>query len=82
MYLNDDFAGGETAMMESVIKPVRGMALFFQHELVREGRPVLSAEPSMCCGATSCTGRSGRCGGDLDGQPLTNQRNDVVSRIS
>lgn len=42
MYLNDDFAGGETAIMDAVIKPKRGMALFFRHELLHEGRAVLS----------------------------------------
>ncbi len=42
MYLNDDFSGGETAVMESVITPRRGMALFFRHELLHEGRPVLA----------------------------------------
>jgi len=41
-YLNDDFSGGETAVMKSVITPKRGMALFFLHELLHEGRPVLS----------------------------------------
>ena len=40
LYLNDDFTGGETAVMESVITPRRGMALFFPHELMHEGRPV------------------------------------------
>jgi 2-oxoglutarate-Fe(II)-dependent oxygenase superfamily protein len=39
-YLNDDFAGGETAVMKSVITPKRGMALFFLHELLHEGRAV------------------------------------------
>jgi predicted 2-oxoglutarate/Fe(II)-dependent dioxygenase YbiX len=40
MYLNDDFTGGETAVMDRVITPKRGMALFFLHELLHEGRPV------------------------------------------
>jgi prolyl 4-hydroxylase len=42
MYLNDDFTGGETAVMKSVITPRRGMGLFFLHELLHEGRPVLA----------------------------------------
>jgi len=40
MYLNDDYTGGETAVMKSVITPKRGMALVFLHELLHEGRPV------------------------------------------
>lgn len=40
MYLNDDFAGGETTVLDKVIKPKRRMALFFLHELLHEGRPV------------------------------------------
>lgn len=42
MYLNDDFAGGETVVMDKVIAPRRGMALLFKHELPHEGRPVRS----------------------------------------
>lgn len=42
LYLNDDFTGGETAVMELVITPRRGMALFFLHELMHEGRPVIA----------------------------------------
>lgn len=42
MYLNDDFTGGETAITDQVIRPKRGMALFFRHELLHEGRAVLS----------------------------------------
>ena len=42
MYLNDDFSGGETAVMDRVITPKRGMALFFLHDLLHEGRPVRS----------------------------------------
>lgn len=41
IYLNDDFTSGETAVMKSVITPKRGVALFFLHELLHEGRPVL-----------------------------------------
>jgi predicted 2-oxoglutarate/Fe(II)-dependent dioxygenase YbiX len=40
MYLNDDFTGGETTVMDTVITPKRGMALFFRHELLHEGRAV------------------------------------------
>jgi len=42
VYLNDDFTGGETAVMQSVIRPKSGMAFFFLHELPHEGRPVIS----------------------------------------
>jgi predicted 2-oxoglutarate/Fe(II)-dependent dioxygenase YbiX len=42
MYLNDDFTGGETAVMDKLITPRRGRALFFLHELLHEGRPVKS----------------------------------------
>ena len=42
MYLNDDFSGGETTVTDTVIKPRRGMALFFRHELMHEGGPVKS----------------------------------------
>src|SRR5215475_12672633 len=42
MYLNDDYSGGETAVMKSVVTPKRGMALLFLHELLHEGRPVLA----------------------------------------
>lgn len=42
MYLNDDFSGGETTVMETVITPRRGMALFFRHELPHEGGVVKS----------------------------------------
>src|SRR5262249_39134554 len=42
MYLNDDFIGGETAVMKSLIASKRGMALFFLHELLHENRPVLA----------------------------------------
>jgi predicted 2-oxoglutarate/Fe(II)-dependent dioxygenase YbiX len=41
LYLNDDFAGGETAVKDRVIEPRRGMALIFRHEFLHEGRPVL-----------------------------------------
>ena len=42
IYLNDDFAGGETTVMDKSIKPRRGMALLFRHELLHEGRAVKS----------------------------------------
>lgn len=39
VYLNDNFAGGATAFLQHgvVIRPVRGMALLFQHHLLHEG---------------------------------------------
>ncbi len=37
MYLNDDFEGGETTFDEVSIKPQRGAALVFLHELFHEG---------------------------------------------
>jgi predicted 2-oxoglutarate/Fe(II)-dependent dioxygenase YbiX len=42
MYLNDDFAGGETTVLDTVITPRRGTALFFLHELLHEGGAVKS----------------------------------------
>ena len=42
VYLNDEFAGGETAFSESIISPVQGMALLFRHELFHEGCAVTS----------------------------------------
>jgi prolyl 4-hydroxylase len=41
LYLNDDFAGGETAVKDRVVAPKQGMALIFRHEFLHEGRPVL-----------------------------------------
>src|SRR5262249_4111963 len=41
LYLNDDFAGGETTVKDRVVKPRQGMALIFRHEFLHEGRPVL-----------------------------------------
>jgi len=40
IYLNDDYEGGETAIRYTRIKPKRGMALAFNHELLHEGKPV------------------------------------------
>lgn len=40
IYLNDNYEGGETAFRYSRIKPQRGMALVFNHELLHEGAPV------------------------------------------
>jgi predicted 2-oxoglutarate/Fe(II)-dependent dioxygenase YbiX len=40
LYLNDDFAGGETAVKDRVVVPRQG-TLIFRHELLHEGRPVL-----------------------------------------
>jgi predicted 2-oxoglutarate/Fe(II)-dependent dioxygenase YbiX len=45
VYLNDGFGGGETALHEPelhVVTPRRGRALWFQHMLLHEGRPVVS----------------------------------------
>jgi hypothetical protein len=42
VYLNDDFTGGETAFLTSVVSPRRGAVLVFRHELFHEGRPVVS----------------------------------------
>lgn len=41
IYLNDDFEGGETVFNSISIKPRRGMALVFIHELLHEGAPVI-----------------------------------------
>jgi predicted 2-oxoglutarate/Fe(II)-dependent dioxygenase YbiX len=40
LYLNDDFEGGETAFLNATVKPERGTALVFRHELFHEGREV------------------------------------------
>lgn len=44
VYLNDDFTGGETAMLDfdEVIAPRPGRALLFQHKLLHEGCAVTS----------------------------------------
>jgi prolyl 4-hydroxylase len=49
IYLNDDFEGGETKfyaddwnVLVASIKPVKGMALVFEHEQLHEGAPVTS----------------------------------------
>jgi predicted 2-oxoglutarate/Fe(II)-dependent dioxygenase YbiX len=44
VYLNEEFTGGETAFLdlELAIKPVTGMALFFQHRQLHEGSTVTS----------------------------------------
>jgi prolyl 4-hydroxylase len=42
IYLNDDFAGGETEFESAPsIRPRRGMALVFSHRLRHQGAPVL-----------------------------------------
>ncbi|MDP2345533.1 MAG: 2OG-Fe(II) oxygenase [Deltaproteobacteria bacterium] len=44
VYLNDGFDGGETVLHEPeslIITPKAGQALWFQHMLLHEGRPVL-----------------------------------------
>ena len=40
IYLNDDFEGGATILSGISVKPRRGMALVFIHELLHEGAPV------------------------------------------
>ena len=40
VYLNDGFSGGETAFEDVVIEPVKGMALFFIHQILHKGQPV------------------------------------------
>ncbi len=40
IYLNDDFEGGATVFSGIGVKPRRGMALVFIHELLHEGAPV------------------------------------------
>jgi hypothetical protein len=40
VYLNEGFAGGETAFLDRVVTPRTGRALIFRHELPHEGRPV------------------------------------------
>jgi prolyl 4-hydroxylase len=42
IYLNDTFEGGETSFPDTVIKPQRGLALIFRHEIFHEGREVLN----------------------------------------
>jgi hypothetical protein len=42
VYLNDDFDGGETRFPEVIVKPQRGMGLFFVHQLPHEGAEVKS----------------------------------------
>jgi predicted 2-oxoglutarate/Fe(II)-dependent dioxygenase YbiX len=40
LYLNDDFDGGETTFGDLAIRPERGMALLFRHELFHAGQPL------------------------------------------
>lgn len=37
VYLNDNFKGGETKFLRSIVEPKRGSLLLFKHELVHEG---------------------------------------------
>jgi predicted 2-oxoglutarate/Fe(II)-dependent dioxygenase YbiX len=41
IYLNDGFAGGQTTIENISIVPQQGMALFFVHEILHKGQPVL-----------------------------------------
>jgi predicted 2-oxoglutarate/Fe(II)-dependent dioxygenase YbiX len=40
IYLNDDFEGGETRFERATVRPVKGMALFFDHPMLHEGAEV------------------------------------------
>ena len=42
LYLNDDFAGGETDFFGLSVTPKKGAAILFPHELRHEGRPVFN----------------------------------------
>ncbi len=42
VYLNDDFEGGETAFTRLAVKPERGAALVFHHQVEHAGAEVLS----------------------------------------
>lgn len=42
IYLNDDFAGGETLFEHVKVEPQTGMALIFAHSLLHEGGEVFS----------------------------------------
>ncbi len=54
LYLNDDFAGGETEFDDLTIAPKLGTALGFVHELRHKGCPVTQGA-STCCAPTCCT---------------------------
>lgn len=41
IYLNDGFKGGETAFEEVAVTPEKGLALFFIHQILHTGRPVV-----------------------------------------
>ncbi len=41
IYLNSDFAGGQTAFEDAIVKPETGMALFFVHQVRHKGQPVI-----------------------------------------
>jgi hypothetical protein len=40
VYLNDNFAGGETAFRDLKVVPKTGLALLFRHNIFHEGMPV------------------------------------------
>lgn len=42
VYLNDDFEGGETRFEDCVVKPEKGMALFFVHQIHHKGEKIAS----------------------------------------
>ena len=62
IYLNDDFTGGETTVMDKTITPKRGMALLFRHELLHEGRAVKSGTQVCHADRRDVRTRSGRRG--------------------
>ena len=41
IYLNDDFEGGQTTFNQCVIKPTKGTALIFFHDLEHAGSPLI-----------------------------------------
>ena len=41
IYLNDDFDGGQTTIEEVSVQPQTGLALFFIHQQLHKGQPVL-----------------------------------------
>ena len=57
VYLNDDYAGGETIFDQATIEPQKGMALIFIHGLMHEGAEVLAGRKyvlrtDIMCSAT------------------------------
>jgi len=44
IYLNDNYEGGETIFNDLLVKPEKGMALIFFHDLEHEGSKILTGE--------------------------------------